>query len=122
MDVGLSLNFKRHSGLWMGGPTKWMDKKFPVCPLCKKTSLWEYGSSPQSAIPPRIARFHFRCPKCGGVLSISLYVVRRSAGLLSLFTPENAIIENVGTNSALQHLVGREYPIKELQEWIKRKP
>jgi len=107
------MKFKRYKHLLFGGDvTKWGDRNFPACPLCKKTSLWEWGNDQH--------RIHFRCPNCTGVVSVDAYVVRKRLGLMSHFITEDAIIESVGNNSELLHLVGRKFPIKTLQEWARR--
>lgn len=106
------MKFRRYEHLLFGGDvTKWGDKNFPACPLCKQASLWEWANQSH--------RIHFRCPSCMGVISFDAYVVRKWLGLISHFIAEDGIIETVGKNSELLHLVGQKLPIKTLQEWAK---
>ena len=106
------MKFKRYKHLLYGGDvTRWIDKKFPACPLCKKPSpLWEWAH--------QNSRGYFRCPNCMGIISVQAWIVRGwSSPLPYALARKVAKIESVGNNSGLQHLVGQEYPIEEMQEW-----
>ncbi len=112
------MEFKRYEHMvFGGGVTNWVDKAFPTCPLCRKPSLWELGNNLSVKLGWRNnSRNYFRCPNCMGVISVEMAVVQKRYLIGSLFKDKNARIESVGNNSALQHLVGQEYPIKTLQE------
>ena len=116
------MEFKRYEHMLFGGNvTKWMDKNFPTCPLCKKPSLWELGNPGQVKLGwKNNMRNYFRCPNCMGIISAEMAVVQKRYFVQSLFKDQNAKIESVGNNSGLQNLVGREYPIKTLQEWASK--
>jgi hypothetical protein len=113
------MKFKRSTGLLDSGPRKWidLDKRLPVCPLCKKPSLWETATSIEFPNPNRI---HFRCPNCMAVFSTSVYVVQKWLGLASAVTPQTMRIETVGNNTNLEQLVGQEQPLTTLQEWARQ--
>jgi hypothetical protein len=108
------MKFKRPNGFFDSGPRKWIDKKLPICPLCKKPSLWETATQINFPLPNRL---HFRCPNCMATFSASVYIVQKWLGLYSHAAPEIMKIESAGNNLELQHLVGAEYPLEILQKW-----
>ena len=114
-----SMEFKRYEHMFFGGNvTQWIDNTFPNCPLCKKPSLWELGNNGTVKLGwKNNMRNYFRCPNCMGIISVPMAIVQKRYLIQSLFKQQNARIESVGNNSSLQHLTGREYPIKTLQEW-----
>jgi len=71
-------------------------------------------------------RYHFKCPNCMAILSIAVPAVDGATaglGLTGLIMKKtvnkNFIIESIGNNSNLKHLVGSEYPLEVLQEWAR---
>jgi len=116
------MEFKRYERTFFGGNvTQWIDGNFPNCPLCRKPSLWELGNNAKVKLGwKNNMRNYFRCPTCMGVISVEMAIVQRRYSIPSLFKEENARIESVGNNSGLQNLIGREYPIKTLQEWASK--
>jgi len=109
-----TIKFKRYKHLIYGGDvTRWVDRKFPACPLCRKPSLWEWGN--------QNSRIYFRCPNCMGIISVSGWIVRGwTSPLPYAMSRKVAKIESVGNNSGLQNLVGQEYPIEDVQEWASK--
>jgi hypothetical protein len=102
------LKFNRRDGLMGSAPRKWIDKELPICPFCGKTPPgWE------QAVEAKMGqnRYHFHCPSCNGILSISAAAATGGGTPLGLLfrskLPKLLRIESVGhSGSALE--VGKE--------------
>ncbi|MGD1055251.1 MAG: hypothetical protein ABR867_04115 [Nitrososphaerales archaeon] len=106
------MEFKRPTGSAGSIPRDWIDEKLPTCPFCGSNEpLWEVGLEWK----PTMARHHFRCQKCEGILSIPMAAVASQNASV-----ESSRIESIGTDGkALPAGVssGMEYPLKTLLEW-----
>ena len=112
------MKFERTSGLKGSVPRNWIDNTFPNCPLCKQPTLWEYAMEFRF----RLNRYHFRCSKCQGILSIPVTSIAPRIGPISFIarkiTKKDVRIENIGQSKIDPKLEGQEYPIPTLQAWV----
>ncbi|MCW3984844.1 MAG: hypothetical protein NWE91_00285 [Candidatus Bathyarchaeota archaeon] len=110
------MKLKRPTGFMGSIPRDWIDKKLPKCPFCGQVPVWEYGLQMKMF---GANRYHFRCTKCRGIISIPVAVVggggMGAMGLAGLVThaasDKEFKIESVGSNSNLSHLVGEKLRI-----------
>lgn len=103
------MDFKRPTGFLNSKPRNWIDKTLPACPLCKSHALWEVATEAKLGLN----RYHFRCPNCLTVLSIQVGAVVA----LIWAGSRNFRIEDVGSNSGMNSIVGKEYSVETLQGW-----
>lgn len=110
------MEFRREAGEG-GASQRWIDDNLPTCPLCKSERLWETGVETDQLA---LARWVFRCPNCGAVLSMipdrPLAALAEPVTAVKTALEVNIRIESVERKED-EDFVGEEFPLAELQEW-----
>lgn len=108
------MEFKRPKGFMGSIPRNWIDKKLPLCPFCRGRPEWEVAMEFKMGLN----RYHFRCGKCHGILSIPVVSVSNTAGIGGLIIAKGAskdlMVESLGTSHS-QLIEGAEYSVGSLK-------
>ena len=101
----------------------WIENNLSTCPLCKTSALWEIAMTISSI---SYNRYHFRCQNCMALISIAVSAIIGASKGLGIagtvkeeYVTNDLKIESIGNNQKLEHLVGKEYPLKQVQDWVK---
>lgn len=105
------MEYKRPKGFMGSIPRNWIDKRMPSCPFCG-TDRPEWAIAMEMRLS--LNRFHFRCARCHGVLSIPVVSVSNTGGIAGMMIAKNAskdlMVESTGSSRS-QLMKGREYSI-----------
>jgi hypothetical protein len=114
------MKFSRPKGFVGSTPRNWIDKNLSKCPFCKTVRPgWEGAMQ----FKLKATLYHFRCPRCRGILAIPVVAVQgwTNAGLLGpggllgkAVTTDKIRIESTGGSGSDLRL-GAEYSVEELR-------
>ncbi len=111
------LKFVRTKGLVGSMPRNWIDRTLPRCPFCKTAEpLWESAMEHKM----KLNLYHFRCAKCGGIVSIPVAAVANTApltlagALLHAKAERSFTVESIGSSGS-QLAAGTKLAVEEMR-------
>jgi DNA-directed RNA polymerase subunit RPC12/RpoP len=110
------MKFERPKGFAGSIPRNYIDRQLPRCPFCgTDRPQWEVAM--QYSL--RGTRYHYRCTKCQGSLSILMTAVSHAGGvgamIITAGSSKDLLVESTG-RSGSELGVGREYSPAILRE------
>ena len=109
------IKFQRPKGFAGHIPRDWIDATLPICPFCGKRPDWEVGVEMGIL---SFSKYHFRCQKCGVILSIPMPDVAPPTNLLMLAARNKEkimTVENGGSTELGKRYVGKKLKIEKLK-------
>ena len=129
-------NFRRFDGFVGSVPQKFIDGKFPKCPICCSSNPhWTLTQHNQMSMKGNL--YLFKCSACDGIISMSMpdvtslgnggagFAANASVGLTNMLVKASsgkqagvvyAVIESVGNSGVTPQVQGKEFKLDDLLE------
>ena len=124
------MKFQHYTGLMGAIPQNFADKSLPICPMCKKSSLWSLHVSQKIVTRFPVIKqentYHIKCEHCGMIMHTVMHQIGNDTPHeMTKPSPRDNVtmmtIDVVGNQAENFELAGKEMSIWEINQLAEKK-